>query len=520
MSSKTYTVKVDGKPLGQFGSESKARSFLKQLKAEGRKARIHITFLGEKTVKKKDAPKAAEKPKKEAPKRTSKPKPATKPKGRITKGSKSEKLDVQTINRYCDRLKVRYVIAEEDGHYLISINGQVVDRLAESGLVGENRPYARHDFYNLYITPNPDGTYTAGSIFTRETYSYEDVCRKIEEYVDKANIHEIEETKRLEEGKRRKEQEQAEHSGRYYTIDEDAAKRAKESYSFSHYTQGEATARYRERVDAFYDVVDKAKAQADPRFHRELDGCADSYARILADMTNSINSTQARTVSPMIAGRSGFNQKKHNKVMGAVVNKHDDYTAKLKAIEDRVEYLSRSGRTDFLIRSDEQDAVGMLKDKLARLEAYRELIKDGNAYRRKHGDMKGWGRENEIPEEQSVDYSYPRGFEHWASDYNNRKIKSTKERIEKLEKAKSAGGSQEQHDGFRVVRDPALMRILILFDDVPGEEIRDVLKRNGFRYARTDHSWRVHLSDNGEASLKKVISEIEPQKSQNRRRRV
>ena len=91
MSSKIYTVKEDGKSLGQFGSEAKARSFLKQLKAEGRKARIHITFVDEKkkqTAVKKEAPKPASKPrtvKREAPKpkllpKKESPKPAFKPK--------------------------------------------------------------------------------------------------------------------------------------------------------------------------------------------------------------------------------------------------------------------------------------------------------------------------------------------------------------------------------------------------------------------------------------------------------
>ena len=48
MTQKIYEVRDGGRVLGQFSSESKARSFLKQLKAEGREARIYISFADDK----------------------------------------------------------------------------------------------------------------------------------------------------------------------------------------------------------------------------------------------------------------------------------------------------------------------------------------------------------------------------------------------------------------------------------------------------------------------------------------
>ena len=50
----------------------------------------------------------------------------------------------------------------------------------------------------------------------------------------------------------------------YYTINEDAAKRAKEANSFSDYVQGSATFHYQQEVDAAAEIAAKQKAKVDP----------------------------------------------------------------------------------------------------------------------------------------------------------------------------------------------------------------------------------------------------------------
>ena len=54
---------------------------------------------------------------------------------------------------------------------------------------------------------------------------------------------------------------------KYYPINEEAAKRAKDMNSFSDYQPGSATAGYRAMVDEAYAAVERQKARVDPMYH-------------------------------------------------------------------------------------------------------------------------------------------------------------------------------------------------------------------------------------------------------------
>ena len=51
---------------------------------------------------------------------------------------------------------------------------------------------------------------------------------------------------------------------KYYPINEEAAKRAKDMNSFSDYQPGSATAGYRAMVDEAYAAAERQKARVDP----------------------------------------------------------------------------------------------------------------------------------------------------------------------------------------------------------------------------------------------------------------
>ena len=54
---------------------------------------------------------------------------------------------------------------------------------------------------------------------------------------------------------------------RYYRINEEAARRAKDMNSFSEYRSGSATAGYRAMVDEAVEIAVKHKARVDPMYH-------------------------------------------------------------------------------------------------------------------------------------------------------------------------------------------------------------------------------------------------------------
>ena len=89
---------------------------------------------------------------------------------------------------------------------------------------------------------------------------------------------------------------------KYYPINEEAAKRAKDMNSFSDYQPGSATAGYRAMVDKAYAAAERQKARVDPMYHDKIDTLVDRYARKLAENLNERNVIDARVPSILISG--------------------------------------------------------------------------------------------------------------------------------------------------------------------------------------------------------------------------
>jgi len=64
---------------------------------------------------------------------------------------------------------------------------------------------------------------------------------------------------------------------KYYPINEEAAKRAKDMNSFSDYQPGSATTSYRAMVDEAYAAAERQKARVDPMYHDKIDALVDRY---------------------------------------------------------------------------------------------------------------------------------------------------------------------------------------------------------------------------------------------------
>ena len=90
---------------------------------------------------------------------------------------------------------------------------------------------------------------------------------------------------------------------KYYPINEEAAKRAKDMNSFSDYQPGSATAGYRAMVDEAYAAAERQKARVDPMYHDKIDALVDRYARKLAENLNERNVIDARVPYSDLRGR-------------------------------------------------------------------------------------------------------------------------------------------------------------------------------------------------------------------------
>lgn len=292
---------------------------------------------------------------------------------------------------------------------------------------------------------------------------------------------------------------------KYYPINEDLARRAKEMVSFDDYRPGTATARYRRMVDEAAEVAEAQKKKTDPMFHEKIDELLDTYARKLADNLNQHYSIQTRCPSVMVAGGSNFPVAKKQK-QNAAADRNMEEFSEIQGIISKIKSVGMGG-----ISADDPQAIEKLRAKLAKLEEMQATMKAVNAYFRKHGTLDGCEAVSPSVLEKLKTAMVnpwrtdPKPFPSYQLSNNNATIRSTKARIEELEKKRTEAAPEGwTFDGGEVVINTELNRLQILFDERPDYGLKEELKRHGFRWAPSQGAWQRQLTDNAITAAKKV----------------
>lgn len=299
---------------------------------------------------------------------------------------------------------------------------------------------------------------------------------------------------------------------KYYPINEDAAKRAKDANSYFDYVPGSATTSYRVMVDEAAVIAARQKDRVDPMYHDKIDGLLDRYARELAEVINKGNEIDARVPSILIAGGSNFNIRAKEK-QNAARDSNEARYAQVQGLLSKIKSVGMGG-----IMSDDKNAVEKLSAKLAALEAMQDKMKAVNAYYRKHKTLVGCP---ELTEEARLrlesgmsgsvhDAPYPS----WALSNNSANIRRIKDRLAGLEKeaqraAENADAAPVEGDGYKLVENTELGRIQFIFDGKPDENTRVLLKVNGFKWAPSQGAWQRMLNDHGRYAAQKVRDELD-----------
>ena len=290
--------------------------------------------------------------------------------------------------------------------------------------------------------------------------------------------------------------EQAAPAAPYYTINEAAAKRAKDANSFSDYKQGSATAEYRHYVDEAVQLAERQKRRVDPMYHEKIDSLLDTYARKLAANMNKGYEIDARVPSILIAGGSNFPTRKKEKQNAARDSNYREWQD-IQGLLDKIRSTGMGG-----ISADDPQAVQKLEKKLESLEKSQETMKAVNAYYRKHKTLDGCPH---LPPEQleklkaDMASSWHLGdkpFATWALSNNSAEIRRVKDRIKSLSQQKEIGFVGWEFDGGKVEANTEVNRLQIFFEDKPDEATREALKSNGFRWSPKAGAWQRQLTSN------------------------
>lgn len=291
----------------------------------------------------------------------------------------------------------------------------------------------------------------------------------------------------------------------YYTINEEAARRANDMNSFRDYKAGSATAEYRRMVDAATELAERQKQRVDPMYHEKIDRLLEIYCRKLAENMNASYSIEARCPSILISGGGNFPVRKKEKQNAARDRNLEEWNY-IQGLLDKIRSVGTGG-----ISSDDPQAVEKLEAKLATLEKHQEMMKAANAAIRMKDPAKGDAKLAELgytPEDiaklRVPDFCGRIGYPAYELQNNNANIRRIRGRIAELKKRTENTPEGWEFDGGRVVVNTAENRLQIIFDGKPDADIRTELKGEGFRWAPSQGAWQRQLTDNAMRAARRL----------------
>lgn len=291
----------------------------------------------------------------------------------------------------------------------------------------------------------------------------------------------------------------------YYTINEEAARRANDMNSFRDYKAGSATAEYRRMVDAATELAERQKQRVDPMYHEKIDRLLEIYCRKLAENMNASYSIEARCPSILISGGGNFPVRKKEK-QNAARDRNLEGWNYIQGLLDKIRSVGTGG-----ISSDDPQAVEKLEAKLATLEKHQEMMKAANAAIRMKDPAKGDAKLAELgytPEDiaklRAPDFCGRIGYPAYELQNNNANIRRIRGRIAELKKRTESTPEGWEFDGGRVVVNTAENRLQIIFDGKPNADVRTELKGEGFRWAPSQGAWQRQLTDNAMRAARRL----------------
>lgn len=95
-----------------------------------------------------------------------------------------------------------------------------------------------------------------------------------------------------------------------------------------------------------------------------------------------------------------------------------------------------------------------------------------------------------------------------VNTYVRTDLKDLKAHLKEIDSAIEKTEENHEEFGFSVIRDVEDTRMNLFFDSIPDEEIRRILKSNGFKWAPSIQAWTRQLTPNAEYSLKRVLQQL------------
>ena len=217
----------------------------------------------------------------------------------------------------------------------------------------------------------------------------------------------------------------------------------------------------------------------------------------------------SRCYSVLVTGPARFNNRRHEKM-------NDYERAARQRLQDWSEkVVKRINRQERLTGWQE---VERLQEKVETLQCLQDTMKAANKVCRstklseveKVDELVALG----IKEKNAVMLLHPTqswqsvGFATYQLQNNLAKIKATHAAIERHKAMAEAEDKEITFNGGRVVVCNSDERMRFYFDEIPTVEVRNLMKRNAFKWSPKNGAWQRQLTANCKFDTKRIIAEL------------
>ncbi|CAN7658451.1 DUF3560 domain-containing protein [Acidovorax sp. LjRoot129] len=254
------------------------------------------------------------------------------------------------------------------------------------------------------------------------------------------------------------------------------------------------------------------------RAERRRDGLAAKAAALEGQGQQLLDSARSRASNipfgqPILVGHhsEGRDRRYREKI-------HNDIGRGIDLLDQAKEARSQVQAVGIGISSDDPDALVKLRDQLLHARKSQDLMTAANKQIRKHKGntdaaiaalVEAGMTEINAREALKPDFMGRVGFPSYALSNNNANMRRIELRIKEIERNLQAQDVERKlASGVTYREDVALNRVMLHFGHKPDQATREVLKRNGFRWAPSNEAWQRQLNNAGRWGAKSVIEAL------------
>lgn len=108
-----------------------------------------------------------------------------------------------------------------------------------------------------------------------------------------------------------------------------------------------------------------------------------------------------------------------------------------------------------------------------------------------------------------------RPHEWYELPYLNADIRRYKDRIKEIQELEELNFEDIIFNGGKAILNREINRLQFLFEDIPSEEIRTILKQHGFKWSRYEKAWQRLYNKNGIRAVRYVVELINERGEEN-----